>query len=240
MDYWLKYLKAWLILRYKLLCKFIYPAGYEYTSFAILCTSRTGSTWLHTLLNSHTSIFSHGQVINRYHKQGLKPELKEMVFHKYPKPIEAVGIKIFYGDDSIQYHKYLEDVLADPSIKIIHLVRRNTLAQYTSLKISERSWKWSMGNSADLSEKITLNLSDYRQFESERLDIVEKVTQRFKSHRCLMLAYEDMTANFESTMHDIQAFLGVKPKKLFSALKKQSVGELKDRIENWSEFDKVV
>jgi len=240
MDYWLKYLKAWLILRHKSLYKYIYPAGKEYTSFAILCTSRTGSTWLHTLLNSHTSILSHGEIINHHHKQGLQPELEEMVFHNYPNAIKAVGVKIFYGDDSIQYQKYLERVTADQSIKIIHLVRRNILAQYTSLKISERSWQWSMANSANLLEKITLNLSDYKQFETERLRIVKEITQQFKSHQFLVVAYEDLISNFESTMHDIQTFLGVKQKRLFSALQKQSTGELKDRIENWSEFEKLI
>ncbi|MEP5611815.1 MAG: sulfotransferase [Cyclobacteriaceae bacterium] len=237
MNYWLKYLRAWLILKRKSLYKYSYPEGDQYTPFAILCTSRTGSTWLHTLLNSHTSILSFGQVINHYHKKGLKPELEEMIFYKHPNPIKAVGLKIFYGDDSFQYHKYLDDVATNKVIKIIHLVRRNTLAQYTSLKISERSWRWSMDNSADRSEKITLDQSDYKQFEIERVSIVSEISERFESHQFLEVTYEDMMDNFESTMLEIQAFLGVKSQKLFSALKKQSEGELKDQIENWSEFE---
>lgn len=236
MEYWLKYIKAWIILKRKSFYKYTHRSGNDYTRFAIICTSRTGSTWLHTLLNSHPKIQSHGQIINRYHKQGLVPEFEEMVFHPYPKPIEAVGLKIFYGDESIQYNKYLDDAVNNKEIKIIHITRKDTLAQLASVKLSETTWQWSKSRSSSPSEKIVLDPSDYQEFVRERLVAIAQISKKFEGHQSLDITYEDLRDNFEYTTQKIQVFLGVTPRKLFSALRKQSSGNLEARIKNWGDF----
>ena len=236
MRYWLKYIKAWIILKRKSLYRYTYSSSDDYVRFAIVCTSRTGSTWLHTLLNSHPAVQSYGQIINKYHKQNLVPELDEMVYYPHPKLIKAVGLKIFYGDESIQYNKYLEDVEKRKEIKIIHITRKDTLAQFTSLKLSERTWQWSKSRAGDRSEKIVLDPQEYEEFKVERLAAVEQMRQRFSQHQALEITYEDLRDNLEGTTLEIQRFLGVAPRKLFSALRKQSSESLENQIENWDDF----
>ncbi len=239
MRYWIKYIKAWAILQKKsLLQHFPGADNLSYTRFVIVCTSRTGSTWLHTLLNSHPHIISVGEIINKYHKKGQYPPLEKMAFHGYSAGIDAVGLKIFYGDESSQYDKYLKEVSKNHDIKIIHMVRKDQLAQYTSLKISERNWEWTGTNRKGTFGKITLSPKEFKRFIKDRQEAKREMEQVFKNHEVLTVSYEDLNFQHDSTVRLIQEFLNVKPKKLFSVLRKQSSGELQDQIENWSDFEK--
>lgn len=240
MKFNLTYLKAWAVLKRKSLYKFFYPTWENYTSFAIICTSRTGSTWLHTLLNSHPNIISKGEIINFYHKKGLAPNLDELIFHLYPKPIQAVGLKVFYGDESTQYNKYLSELLSKQEVKIILLTRESKLAQYASLKQSEQNWEWSKTRTGKKEKKITLDVSAYNDFKDERIKANQEISKQFKSHAVLQINYEVLLEKHEQTLLEIQKFLDVTPKHLFSALERQSSGALQDRIENWTDFEELI
>ncbi|MGR9098971.1 MAG: sulfotransferase [Gammaproteobacteria bacterium] len=92
-----------------------------YHKYLVLGNGRTGTTLLHTLLNSHPQIVSHGEVLHLLvrHKNKLYGDLQALIHHPigyfneniygdFPDRIKAVGFKLIYkqiGGQSVFLHK---------------------------------------------------------------------------------------------------------------------------------------
>ncbi len=236
MTYWFTYLKAWTIIKRKWLYHILFGANsLDYTRFAILCTSRSGSTWLHTLLNAHPHIVSKGEVVFQHHKLSKAFHLEKDVFHAYPSVVKAVGLKVFYGLDNDIYDPTFQGIIDDPKIKVIHLVREDKLSQFVSLQLAKKNHEWSHQKNSRRNT-VRLELPDFLEFNVAQLNLQSKIDQDFDG-RILSVSYEDLVSNQSETLDRVQEFLKVKQRRLFSALKKQSTVHLKNQIENWSDFE---
>ena len=137
----LLHLHTWLIIKRKQLLNFFPGKGRHFTKFVIVCAPRSGSTWLHTLLNSHAQIFSYGEILREtceVNPQKQLPSLEELVFYPHHASIQAVGLKVFYEYKTNEpFRRSFQDIAADPSVCIIHLIREDKAAQFKSLKQAE-------------------------------------------------------------------------------------------------------
>lgn len=220
------YLRTWLIIKRKQLLNFFPAKEKSFTKFVIVCAPRSGSTWLHTLLNSHTNIISYGEILRE--KFEVKPNqqlppLEELLFHPHHASIRAVGLKLFYEYETrAPFKKTFHEIVNDPSIFIIHLIRDDKPAQFKSLKRAEASQQWSSGRSTNHSIPIPINPVEMEGYQKKLLAEEKHIHALLQNHPILIVKYEDLLSHQEKTLDDVQKFLKVKPKRLFSLLKKQT------------------
>ncbi|WP_422362219.1 sulfotransferase domain-containing protein [Reichenbachiella sp.] len=200
-----------------------WPFGHnnDFQRFVILCHPRTGSTWLHTLLNSNTRVMSYGEILTE--KKSMT-KLEEAIWSDHHSFIQAVGCKIFYeqlGDE--QFCHVLGEIASNPNIKIIDLSRKDSRAAFSSLKIAKKSGTWSStrnnqnkGNSVFIAEKESDSYTENLELNRAR------VLHELKFHEVFSLSYEDLVRNEGREMDRVQNFLNVTPVSLFSLLRKQA------------------
>jgi LPS sulfotransferase NodH len=133
-----------------------------YVRFVILGHPRTGSTMLVQALNSNPALLCFGEVFNAntpsihfdvpgFAQRGkedvaLRREdpgrfLRERVFANHPSDIRAVGFKLLY-DHFWAFDGLVESLTADRDLRVVHLMRRNKLRTYVSMRIAERTGRW--------------------------------------------------------------------------------------------------
>ncbi|MDH5475290.1 MAG: sulfotransferase [Cyclobacteriaceae bacterium] len=243
MNYWIKYIFTFLIIKKKQFDKLFFSLKKnEYTKFVILCAPRSGSNWLHTLLNSHAQIFSYGEILRRRFEkaptQVILP-LDQLVFSPHQKQVKAVGLKLFYHYlNENNYRQSFQEIVNDTSIKIIHLTRKKTLEQYLSLIKAQESKKWSQSQSSTKFASIHINPNEFYEYKHNQSINEQAVLKVFEKHKIFTLTYEDLYSKPEGLLEELQLFLKVKPTKLFSLLTKQATGNFKDSILNWKDFEK--
>jgi len=146
------------------------PGTSRYRKFVIIGTARTGSTLLVDLLKSHSQVRVFGELFRSTDKIGwdVKPFatfqapalislyrtdplafLEGHVFRRWPRTCKAVGFKLFYYHARSREHSVVWDYLAaDPDICVLHLRRRNLLAQYYSLRLAHQTNSWTKSAAA--------------------------------------------------------------------------------------------
>jgi len=213
-----KYLRTISILYWKKLLLFLPFQNDSYTKFVILCTARTGSTWLHTLLNSHPKIISLGEVVDHRTPKSQHPN---SYFDKKPIFIQASGFKIFYGLENQEYTQLQEQLRSDQSIKIIHLTREDKKAQFESFRRAKQLKEWTKGMGI---ERVDENLEEdsFGGFLKKAASASNLVEKELQNHQILSVSYESLLNETDQTLFEIQEFLHVKPRKLFSILERQT------------------
>jgi LPS sulfotransferase NodH len=233
----LPYLRTLLIIRKKQLFNFFsLKKGHQYTPFIILCEPRTGSTLLHTYLNSHPRIWSYGEVLRERQGKHKSLRLEELVFKSHASFIKAVGLKLFYfyAVDPA-YASIFREIIKRKDIKIIHLTREDRLSQFVSLKLAESSSTWSSTRKKEGQKKIIVNVKGYLAFAKNSKKQEQSFDRLFHQHELLKLSYEELNQNPQTTLQKVQLFLGVPPRKLFTLLKKQNTEDLERVVENYEE-----
>lgn len=233
----ISYLRVWLIIKIKQLNSLILSKDTRYTKFVILCEGRTGSTLLHTYLNSHFNIHSYGDIFNRCTDE--KDLLGQIVFHSHSKNIKAVGFKLFYNYQVLpQFQELFQQILEDKDIKIIHLTRANSLKVFTSLKIAEKTGKWSHeSNKAKIELKqVDLDIEDTLKFVNSYEEKQPMLNRLFEDHDLLNVSYDNLVDQTRTTLNKVQRFLEVSPKNLISVLERQNPESLSTLISNYKEI----
>ncbi|MEL7005666.1 MAG: Stf0 family sulfotransferase [Bacteroidota bacterium] len=237
----LTYFKAsWVIKKKRLLEKLYGNKSADYTKFIILSSGRCGSTLLHTYLNSHANILSKGEILQQLY-DGDKPnapkDITPVIFPSHGGNIKAVGIKLFYDYRELPSFKNAFNTLVDDgSIKVIHLVRQNKLAQFVSYKRAWSNLEWSQNRKSSIKDiKLKVDIQEYTDFVKNNEQQKEEALVRFKEHEIIDLTYEELSDKTEASLRKIQTFLGVQNKRLFTALKKQNDKPLSEVVENWEE-----
>ena len=114
----------------------------NYKKFAIISDSRTGSTLLMQLLDSHPAIICFGEEFKNLENSSSSKVWKE-IYRKRRKSTQWVGFKLFYfhpwKNKDQDVWKFLE---ADKNVVIIHLTRKNILRSYVSKEIGLKTRKW--------------------------------------------------------------------------------------------------
>ena len=154
--------------------------------FVILASPRTGSNLLVDILNRHPEFYCHGEIFHHQKPNGLRSEsvFKDLInidpkvlrdrsgikflelVHQLSPTHKNVGFKFFYNHDP----EILQTVIADETYKIIHLMRDNKLASYSSIKIAEITNVWHHGYQKEkleailTSPKIEFNEHDFLKY----------------------------------------------------------------------------
>jgi LPS sulfotransferase NodH len=163
----------------------------------------------------------------------------------------AAFIEANYDGPTLQrrFRDAWEFLIADKSLAVIHLRRRNSLDSLISLKTAymTRQW-WSLKGSDALRPTVHLNPDECRRYFDKLETAAEQADVAFGGHRKLDLSYEGLVADRDDVLRRIFAFLGVPYEPVSTRMKKQNLvppsqsvanyGELKQCFEHskWSVF----
>ena len=232
--------------------------GRSYRRFVVVSVARTGSTLLTNLLNAQGQVLAFGELfrgdgaigwdrwpfyshqnarLRRLHETQPIAFLATEVFRRWPRPIAAVGFKLFYYHARTGAQAQVWDYLrADPAIAIIHLKRRNILEQYVSLRVAHESNVWSTSSPRPPAEPIRLDPDAcLRHFEEVRAQETQCETF-FGPGRMHSVDYEDLVADRAGTMARIAACLGVELGPLKAKIVRQRTQPLSAAIANYDEL----
>jgi len=222
--------------------------------FVVIGLPRSGSTYLMTLLNSHSRIHCSGEQYNPYaivgisernenHAALLARDRRPLVFmrnffeeHANSGKFDQVGFKFMIGHNI----RVLKGLAEDPSLSLIYVHRRNRLAQTSSLIKAARSNRWAQsGRDAHIDAKIDANPHRivHRWHEYATFDFLFSQWFSTLPHHRIKLEYRDMFADgFEEK---ICGFLDVPYEPdMKSPLVKQGSNTILDRFENPKQIEK--
>lgn len=216
-----------------------------YPKFLILGLARTGTTLLHTYLNSHPNIMSQGEKDLELVREALvnETEGKRKIFPPYSYHIKTAGVKIVLPHQAkAKTLTFLNEVLeAEPSIKILFLSRENMLRWYLSLCIARNSRQWSQtGHSKKLSatqKQVHLPIHTLHSTLEEASETIGVYRQLFPPANTLEISYESLCTYPIYYMNQIQKHLGVNSIPLLSLLQKQNPEPLRELIKNYEEVE---
>ena len=232
----LKYIKIVAKSRFKQILNVLPLLRYkQYTPFLILGHPRTGTTLLHTYLNSHLNILSLNEPL-AYTNDG------EALLHAYSRLIKVVGFKYFYEYILNDAKKAsLIQLLTDYKIKVVHIHRHNYLRTFVSLKIAQKTNEWSSVDANGLEikqkqlsltkEECEVAFTNYLKIEKE----VQELLQKFNVPVC-WVNYEELVKNPVDVMFEVYQFLGVRPHVPISLLKRQNPESINDLIVNYEQL----
>lgn len=218
------------------------------TRFVILCQPRTGSSCLEASLRRHPGILMHGEILNHRYEYLLPDEgygrLVAALADSRPN-VRTVGcdLKAFQPDRNWSGWRRWEsawDALADaPSIKVIHLDRRDTLAQLASWKVADALGNW--GDQSGVSNRPTVRIDpeELRWFRQWNQALYAWRLSRLARHEILSIQYESLCSDWDGSIRGILEFLSVNPIALAPATRKNEGRPLADVIENWRELQGV-
>lgn len=220
------------------------------TKFLIFSQSRSGSTLLKQLINSHPSITCEGELIT-FSDGHIKSKIFLRFCRLFPYPFiyyrkllsksELYGFTLFiYHVKYLKYHLYLMNRMG---WKIIHLRRKDIVAQTISNIIALKT------NRYHTREENTTGASGNESFIVPADDFLVQVNDRIRWHRnenkilenCdyISVIYEDDLQNQENwqpTLNRIFKFLGANELSVSSNLKKTYPKPYSEIVENYSEL----
>jgi hypothetical protein len=190
----------------------------------IVNAARTGSTMLRRLLDSHPNIHCEGEIL------GEKPPANPIrVLEKaYSAPV--AGFKIKYEELSLpEFREVLEWLIAERSIRVIHLLRSDRLARLCSqVSVSMHgSYVFTEQRPKPVSFSLSVEecLADFR-LQAER---EARFRSLFAEHPVLEVTYEQLP------LEEIQRFLGVEPIELHTPTLKMNP-EPSEMLTNYAEL----
>lgn len=233
--------------------------GRRYRRFVIVGVARTGSTVLISLLNAHSRAVCFGEIFRspdaigwdvrpfagapdpaqlaRYRADPVAFMQRE-VYRRWPPRIRAAGFKIFcYHAREAPFAAVWDALAAQRDIAVIHVKRRNRLAQLVSLRRAHLTNMWS-STSPGAARAPRLRLDPdacARHFaETERME--READALFAGHPLLQVAYEDLDADQAGEMARVFDFLGLPRERVATPLARQRGDRLETAVENHEEL----
>lgn len=237
----MRYLKTLYILYWKAFKnRFSKNKGPHYQKFLIIGFARSGTTLLHTYLNSHAQIHSIGQV-------GLEHFNSEnAIFPLYAPNIKAGGAKFLLSlkENKEEVRVIKSFIQEEPKLKILFLSRRNLLDLYVSYQIARKTKQWSQdGKQQKISlqdKQLKITVEELQQFLQEAEEQLHRYRSLLQEQPLLEISYEELSEKPGEVLPKVQNFLGVKESALFSLLQKQNPEPLSKLIINYSEVRKAL
>jgi hypothetical protein len=241
------------------------PGRAGLTRFILLNAARTGSSMLATKLDSHPDIRCHGEVLGPGPGKagdrlvglnyGTDPTLeRRLVALRDSDPVRflsewvyraetgaAAGFKIKYEELlKADFERVLGWLVAEESIKVIHLVRRNRLKRLVSEITATRfygAYQIRDASKAPPVPRFRLTAEECRADFDKQERRERRFGRMFGDHDVFDTSYEDLVDPAAGALHEVQAFLGVKPVELRTATRKMNPDELRVMIENYDELE---
>lgn len=222
------------------------------TPFVIVADMRTGSTLLATSLDSHPDIRCYGELFhpdnlpdnqiegyNRYELSGR--ELAERAFHAQDSIAAGFRAMIFLPMPSQPQWADAWDCLHDrAALRVIYLTRRNRLAQYASMLVAQKTGAYHPHDGDPVLKPtnrptITIDPARFQDWKQQRDELLLRRRRELAGKPSLELQLEALTARWEAATARVQEFLGVVPRTLAQAKRKQERRPLSEVIANYRE-----
>lgn len=228
------------------------------TRFVIVGTARTGSTMLISLINAHNQALTFGEIfrspteigwdVGEYARAADKNALalyredplrflQRTIYREWKPGQRAMGFKIFYYHARESSFSAVWDYLqTETDIRVLHIKRRNILAQYLSLQRAHLTNQWSGGDSAGPAVPLSLSAEDCRRhFLWVRTKEAE--TDAFFARQPLLeIEYEALVADTTGQMGKVQDFLGLDRQDVTPGTRQQRSRPLSAEIANYDEL----
>lgn len=211
--------------------------------FLILCQPRTGSSLLNASLRKHPELVMHREILNHQQPHKLPQDGKERiraVFANQSAPAIGFNVHAFQPDRRWSGWKDWEpawDAIAeDRGIKIIHLERLDTLAQFVSWKIAQMTGLWGEQKALTTRPTVFVERGELRWFREWNRAVFAWRLSHLQHHHILQITYESLYEGWEDSLLRIQSFLGVRQQSLPQAVQKNETRPLSEVITNWSDF----
>ncbi len=220
----------------------------DYPKFLIVGLPRSGTTLLHTYLNSHPNIVSAGEKKIELIRQELQEvgSWKKVIFPPFSRHIKTAGAKVLLPDapDS-NFLSVLKEIIAlEPSIKFLFLNRENLLRWYVSLNIARNTGQWSQTKGQNRQPIFQKKL---RIPVNHLIDTLEETLKTIAVYRDLLshtnmkeISYEFFSENPSSALAEVQGFFGLNTSPLSSLLQKQNPEPLHELIQNYEDVKQVL
>jgi LPS sulfotransferase NodH len=233
----------------------------DYRRFVIVGIARTGSTMLTSMLNTHRQALVFGEIFRRPDVIGWDVQpyssltterllalyrsepcafLDTAVFRRWPRARRAIGFKIFYYHARTAPYSMVWDYLArNRDILVIHIKRRNILAQYLSLQLAHMTEVWAITQPGrPETQPLRLEVEACRKhFEWVRSLEIE-ADSFFANHRMLGIEYEALIADQVRQLSLVQSFLGLEKRRLSVRTQRQRTIPLPRSIANFDELER--
>lgn len=214
----------------------------NYTPFLLLSHQRSGSTWVHTALNSHPRILSVGEELRPNFSRNKKGAERLKQFFREPQSrlVLALGCKVFYEDCYTSPGILFWEYWRKKDRRVIHLQRRNLLRMVVSEEIARQQEQWSSTkpqaeNSRAKAVEIIPEILMQRMAHIENLQ--EVFNHQLKEYSSVLSVwYEDLLERPQEQFDKMQLFLGVSPKPLISLLTQQNPEPLQELLLNYEEI----
>ena len=148
---------------------------------------------------------------------------------------QAVGFKLIYNQ--LLYYKPLSNWIADESVPIIHLQRKNILKAAISLVRARETGVYVSSNDVvAIGQKVLINptliLDELKTYESEK----SECESHLLNNPMLNISYEDFFADQSTSVQLIMNFLGIDEQALKTPnLVKTNPEKISERLENFEE-----
>jgi LPS sulfotransferase NodH len=223
----------------------------------VVSAPRTGSSLLASLLRDHPSIVCYSElfhpqrvVLGPDHKIVPRDELLEYrrsrplefyhdVLHGYYESgIDAVGVKLLYQQACSPGESVVwMEMARDPDLRVVHVTRGNHLAQLISIAQGNKTGAWTSTDSGQRPPiTVALRPEHCEVFFRNTQRAITRQRERFASHPCFELDYDELSEDKRTVLTRLQTFLGVEPRELSSPLQRQNPHPPQLCVENYAEL----
>ncbi|MGX5832090.1 sulfotransferase [Mesorhizobium sp. 43Arga] len=219
--------------------------------FVILAMPRTGTHYLEELLNEHPNVLSNGELLNTYDTNwvdkdrlaGSDGALLELAYLRYPngtnKKATRVGCKI----NEPQFNErpsFFAKLARWPGLKVILLIRKNTLESLRSLTQARQTRQWlKFSSDNDAAPSVKLGIACCEAYFKSADEFHDRVARSFGSTNLHVVEYESLLSEPFTCLAPIWDFLEVPPLVGLpgeAILKRQEARPLNQTIENFEEL----
>jgi LPS sulfotransferase NodH len=212
------------------------------TRFVVLSQPRTGSSLLCGSIRWHPQILMQGEILNhRYERADLPADsgADRLRAALSVTTHAAVGCKLHAcqpDPGSEPWESAWDELFADPTIKVIHLTRQETLAQLASWKIAEQLNRW--GDQTDVADRpvIRIDPAELAWFRRWNAMVYQVRLARLQRHTILPVTYESLRDHWPATVDGVLRFLGVEPIPLDPCATRNETRPLHEVISNYHEL----
>jgi LPS sulfotransferase NodH len=234
--------------------------------FIVVGAPRTGSTLLIKTLSSLTGICCHGELllptVVRGYEDGFVPEeaskqkrddrASRLLEIRENDPVRfiqgalsssnaATGCKILYKEFLLpHWSNVTQSLLALPDIKVIHLVRHNSLRRYISMQslMGGGAIHSNPGGRGDKRVKVHVDIDDFLRTCAEIEAQTQTMSSLLSQHSVLYVSYEVLSSDVRTTVSNICYFLelDIDAVNIVPALDKVGSQDLRDAVSNYQEL----
>lgn len=229
--------------------------------FVVAGAERTGSNLLIDMLLTHPRIVSAGELFNtkmietntldiQLPAEIDRAELLELrtrdpgacwrklLAHGQANRALASGFKLIYYH-GVADNRVIDHLLATPSLRVIHLLRDDRLARWTSFVRAERSNQWWVSTEEKTARKVgpvrldptdTLVAFEYGELQEERFSAT------FAASHMLEMSYEELAQDPPARGGQVLDFLDVPRMDLLPLSQKTGDSDVRKLIANWQEL----